>query len=1367
MEAAALSNYQLGDLLGRGASGNVYRALNFLTGETVAIKSISLLSLPPSSLPDIMSEIDLLKNLNHPNVVKYKGFTQDKENLFIVLEYCENGSLQTILKKFGKFPESLVGVYICQVLEGLSYLHDQGVIHRDIKGANILTNKDGSVKLADFGVSSRAPTPDLAAVAKVDADNEVVGSPYWMAPEVIEQSGATTASDIWSVGCVVVELMEGKPPYGDLAPMQALWRIVQDESMRIPDGASPMVKDFLYHCFQKDANLRISAKKLLRHAWMQQARKHLSSAASPGTLPRSKASSSSRSAPPATNGARKDGHSRTGSTTQPQPTVSGVPKEPASVDKSRKPLTVYDEQVQRVQEWNEALAASPKAFASAASGTMRRIPALPNTKKAAAERRRADAAVMPPPAIASSSHAVHAPGLLQKNQHVSDVLSRARESVEQERWDDDFASDISLPKLNLRKPPDVPAEESGHEPNQETVRQLPKDAKARAADKPPPLPPKDKAKSKVEDYSLDLGFGDDELQIKLTNLKSQDKGRTRIMHPRDLTKMGSLSNVPKEMGGLPPAERTAEHRHSAPSYGQLQSKGGAPSRPMSMAAPPSPVILQSPNPGANRTPPTSRSSSLRGRKEASESNLELQKYSETDDEDYSDMFDGPLDQIVDPTSTMQSLQLTRRSNRSWQDDDDDDDADPFAEIEDDFDTADDLEANLLRDKRATLCANVTKLVNQLEGGSNDMAALRKVCDELLGLFESAGDMGLETHFVSIHGLLAVIEVLEGRLSRDVALRLLKIVNFIVAFDVDHLESFCLVGGIPVIIQFTSKKHLAEARLEASLFIQHLTRSALTLQMFISCRGLRHLVDLLDEDYSESKTLILSALEGIGSVFDLQSPTPKPDFCRMFTREHILDPLSIALLALIKDPDVDEDVPKRAVDVLLLFSQVAQADVHVRDAFATRTIMMRLLKALDLLPRKLLVTAIKAIKHLSTSPQLIEVLQNSNAMEVLVDLLSKSLKGSYSNEISSHIFQTIYSMCRLSKARLGEAASSGIIPLLKRVINTKSPLKQFALPILCDLANAGKESRRLLWQNDGMRLYLDLLDDPYWRVSALEAILNWMQDETARVEDILLQHRSTDSLAKCFVQSSGVSFESILDPFLKILRMSSPLTSAISTTPCLRRLADALERPAKAVTKLNLLRITRAVCESHPDRQTLVSRFSLASIVDKLAKQDDAVLVRELAKEIYPSLLFGGDPAPPGDSPKGKRVISALRRTSSESGSVTPQAALSQSIGPGAVPPSLSSSTSAPRSALRIPSIMRRPTTSSLSSSHSSSRMSLMGPPADTTPLNSRSATPTATDDKPRSKRRISRSLVRDVQWEAGGENGRLRSVLPSPTRTYF
>lgn len=125
----------------------------------------------------------------HSNIVKYKGFVKTREYLYIILEcgihayvllisiltlpfrFCENGSLHAILKRFGKFPENLVAVYISQVLEGLVYLHDQGVIHRDIKGANILTNKDGTVKLADFGVASNTTTGVR--------DDAVVGSPYW------------------------------------------------------------------------------------------------------------------------------------------------------------------------------------------------------------------------------------------------------------------------------------------------------------------------------------------------------------------------------------------------------------------------------------------------------------------------------------------------------------------------------------------------------------------------------------------------------------------------------------------------------------------------------------------------------------------------------------------------------------------------------------------------------------------------------------------------------------------------------------------------------------------------------------------------------------------------------------------------------------------------------------------------------------------------------------------------------------------------------------------------------------------------------------------------------------------------------------
>lgn len=294
-DVTGLKDYQLGDCLGKGAFGSVFRALNMGTGETVAVKQVKLADLPKSELRVMTLEIDLLKNLDHPNIVKYHGFVKSDESLNIILEYCENGSLHSISKNFGKFPENLVGLYMSQVLHGLLYLHEQGVIHRDIKGANILTTKQGLVKLADFGVATRTTTLH---------ESSVVGTPYWMAPEVIELSGATTASDIWSLGCTVIELLDGRPPYHKLQPMHALFRIVNDDHPPLPEGASPVVRDFLMQCFQKDPNLRVSARKLLKHPWIVNAR-------------------------------RSD-------------TV--VPKKP----------TEYEEAVKSVQQWNEALK-SPNA----------------------------------------------------------------------------------------------------------------------------------------------------------------------------------------------------------------------------------------------------------------------------------------------------------------------------------------------------------------------------------------------------------------------------------------------------------------------------------------------------------------------------------------------------------------------------------------------------------------------------------------------------------------------------------------------------------------------------------------------------------------------------------------------------------------------------------------------------------------------------------------------------------------------------------------------------------------------------------------------------------------------------------------------
>jgi serine/threonine protein kinase len=283
--------YRLGEELGRGAYGRVYRGLDARTGEQVAIKQISLTRIPTGALASLVTEVELLKALNHCNVVQYLGSFRTRTDLYIIMELVENGSLAAVIKaqQFGPFPEPLVGMFIHQVLQGLAYLHDQGVVHRDIKGANILTTKDGVVKLADFGVAARLGDSntggggggggDTTTTTNDAAGEETqpAGTPYWMAPEVVELKTVTTASDIWSVGCLAVELLTGQPPYYELQPLSALYNIVQNPHPPLPTIASPSMLDFLLQCFRKDPTSRPSAKELLQHPWVLHNRRTLRS----------------------------------------------------------------------------------------------------------------------------------------------------------------------------------------------------------------------------------------------------------------------------------------------------------------------------------------------------------------------------------------------------------------------------------------------------------------------------------------------------------------------------------------------------------------------------------------------------------------------------------------------------------------------------------------------------------------------------------------------------------------------------------------------------------------------------------------------------------------------------------------------------------------------------------------------------------------------------------------------------------------------------------------------------------------------------------------------------------------------------------
>ncbi|KAG0127125.1 hypothetical protein HOY82DRAFT_580703 [Tuber indicum] len=1147
----------LGDCLGKGAFGSVYRALNWGTGETVAVKQVRLTDLPKSELRVIMLEIDLLKNLNHPNIVQYHGFVKTADSLYIILEYCENGSLHSICKNFGKFPENLVGLYMTQVLHGLLYLHDQGVIHRDIKGANILTTKEGLVKLADFGVATR--TTGLS-------DSSVVGTPYWMAPEVIELAGATTASDIWSVGCTVVELLDGKPPYHKLASMQALFRIVNDDHPPLPEGASPAVRDFLMQCFQKDPNLRVSARKLLKHPWIVTAK-------------------------------RADSIVRT-------------------------PITKYDEAVKSVQQWNEALK-SPNAGSSKkplrnpiVSPTPRRynndfsavavVPGKGGHRTFSASRK-TEAFMSPENNDDDDDNwdddfaSVISPSALQlprnrapENRHLGVVQSSERlksfssHDGASESWDDNFEGDLTIkspPYAMQTIRPYFPRRQS--EPVLEFDHDTPSPPMIPTREKQPmpplhPLPPV-------------LSPSPTKLLKRKLVLPSR-----HVSHPASIFKEDSF----EDYSDLAPLNEAsfAKKVDLMKKDASLSPRLFHPSDLKSL-----PRSAQSSQNGSLRRQNSTSDIKDVHKMRRTRSSLEIQKFAEPEGEDdYSDIFgsEGGTDEAGSESGDEQSLMLnTKLSNNSWLGDEDIDEEDPFAQLEEGFDEMD-LEANIARDKYARLCIQVESLVSSLKITQCE-DDLDDISSQLMDILSESPET--KVTIISAHGMLPVLEVLENCTKREVILKLLKIMNAIIFDDVEIQENLCFVGGIPIITKFASKKYPSNIRLEAAAFVRQMYQtSTLTLQMFVSCGGLNVLVEFLEEDYDAQKDLVLIGVNGIWSVFEMQGPTPKNDFCRIFSRSSVLHPLSLALNHVLdEDGELSHLCAERIVKIFYLFSQ---AENHVKEMVADRIVLKRVLKDLKRMIPHHQIVMLKFIKNLSMLSATLDTLQNSNAIEVLTDLLKDSLNAPHFREISNQVLNTMYNLCRLSKSRQEEAALQGIIPLLQRVVSTERPLKEFALPILCDMAHSGKVCRKTLWQNKGLEFYIGLLSDQYWQVTALDAILVWLQEETARVEDKLLSVPFTVAIINCFRGSKKKSFENILEPLQKLLRLSPQLAYA----------------------------------------ESLIRQSGMFQTIQRLADRDGAVLVRNLAGELVKLCLEREKKKSQRQSSNNRRRQSSLSFSTSSS-----------------------------------------------------------------------------------------------------------------------
>lgn len=259
-----------------------------------------------------------------------------------------------------------------------------------------------------------------------------------------------------------------------------------------------------------------------------------------------------------------------------------------------------------------------------------------------------------------------------------------------------------------------------------------------------------------------------------------------------------------------------------------------------------------------------------------------------------------------------------------------------------------------------------------------------------------------------------------------------------------------------------------------------------------------------------------------------------------------------------------------------------------------------------------VSALKFIKSLSSVPTILKALVAANAIERLVQLLAGN-GGSYEQECANQVIPILFNVCRIEKSRLDEAASVGLIPVLQHIISDEKPLKDMALPMLCNMSH-NKQCRRFLWSHKSLEFYINTLADPVWQHNAFEAIVVWFFEEPARVERVLVEQSSIRAICKAFAMARASPFESFLDQLQKLLKASTRISRAVAIEPFISLLLQRLDHP-KPTIRANILKVMQSVLEGSTNQEQIMDQFNLRFIVHKMIEGEPAIIVRALAESL--------------------------------------------------------------------------------------------------------------------------------------------------------